>query len=323
MKLLKSIVLKPQDIKKIEKTIFKYYKEAVYSQLEKLLNMPVKLSNVKVSALQKGLATERITYRNGVFEGKFNAAISKELSELGAAWSYSKNGFVIDPLKLPIPLLNVIANIEGANKNKFVIIQQYLEQAQLNLEEQMQEPIVLPELQSDVEILLDNFNTQFDVTTVGTGIGITADLSPFVVEKLASDYVNSLSLPIKNWQQEAIVDLRKKMEDLVLNEGYRAKSLEGIIVDSFNVTQRKAKFLAWQESSLLLASYRESRYKLAGVTQYRWMTSFIRSRPDHVVLNGTIQSWDLPPIVNRSTGKRAHPGQDFNCHCIANPVIPS
>ena len=323
MKILKSIVLKPKDIKNIQKSIFEYYKQSLFLQLESLLNAPLKLSNIKFSALQKALVSERIRYRNGGFEGTFNASISKELVDLGAIWKSGQRRFVIDGINLPPYLLNVIANIEGANKTKFEVIQQYLEQSQLNLEEQMQEPIVSPELQSDVDELLGNFNIQFDTTTKDTGVAITADMTPFVMEQLTEKYVESLSLPIKNWHQDTIVGLRKKIEDLVLNEGYRTKSLETIIVNSFNVTQRKAKFLAWQESSLLLAQYRESRYKLAGIIQYRWITSFIRSRPDHVALNGTIQSWDMPPIVNRSTGKRGHPGQDFNCHCIANPVIPS
>ncbi len=323
MKVLKSIVLKTKDIKNIERSILDYYKESFFSQLEELLNIKLKIENVKRSSIETALASGTIVYRNGEFTGTFNATLSASLEALGAIWQRGRRRYVIDPVKLPLPLLNMIANIEGANKTKFAIIQQYLDQAQLNLEDQIQEPIVDDQLHTNVETLIDNFNDQFDATTSNTGIGITADLTPFTIEKLATDYVNNLSLPIKNWGTDSIVTLRKDIEELVLNEGYRAKSLETIIQNSFNVTQRKAKFLAWQESSLLIAKYRESRYKLAGITQYIWVTSFIRSRPDHVVLNGTIQSWDLPPIVNRSTGKRAHPGQDFNCHCIANPVIPS
>ena len=53
-----------------------------------------------------------------------------------------------------------------------------------------------------------------------------------------------------------------------------------------------------------------------GITQYIWRTSRDeRVRESHLVLEGKTFSWDSPPDVG-------HPGQDINCRCTAEPVIP-
>lgn len=72
----------------------------------------------------------------------------------------------------------------------------------------------------------------------------------------------------------------------------------------------------------MVSSYRELRYKDIGVSKYEWSTSRdVRVRPDHRALNGQIFDWEHPPIVNKQTGKRANPGEDYNCRCLAVPVL--
>jgi uncharacterized protein with gpF-like domain len=44
-------------------------------------------------------------------------------------------------------------------------------------------------------------------------------------------------------------------------------------------------------------------------------------RPDHKRLDGKIFNWDDAPISNTKTGKRAHPGQDYGCNCVARPIV--
>ncbi len=45
-----------------------------------------------------------------------------------------------------------------------------------------------------------------------------------------------------------------------------------------------------------------------------------RTRPEHLRLNGRRFRWDDPPVVNRKTGARGHPGHDGQCRCTAEPV---
>lgn len=62
--------------------------------------------------------------------------------------------------------------------------------------------------------------------------------------------------------------------------------------------------------------------RAAGVTEYIWRTRRDwRVRPDHQDLDDTIQDWAHPPVVDMRTGRRAHPGEDFLCRCVAIPVL--
>ncbi|MDR1706162.1 MAG: hypothetical protein LBS19_15970 [Clostridiales bacterium] len=38
-------------------------------------------------------------------------------------------------------------------------------------------------------------------------------------------------------------------------------------------------------------------------------------------LNGKKFSWSDPPVVDGRSGRRCHPGQDYQCRCAALPVF--
>lgn len=58
-----------------------------------------------------------------------------------------------------------------------------------------------------------------------------------------------------------------------------------------------------------------------GYGRYIWTTRRDnRVRPDHARLEGRICSWNDPPIVDLRSGRRAHPGGDYNCRCSASPL---
>ncbi len=48
-----------------------------------------------------------------------------------------------------------------------------------------------------------------------------------------------------------------------------------------------------------------------------------RTRPDHLALDGQEFNWDEPPVHDRRTGARGHPGSDKACRCFAEPVSRS
>ena len=58
------------------------------------------------------------------------------------------------------------------------------------------------------------------------------------------------------------------------------------------------------------------RQKEAGVTEYIWQTAGDeRVRPNHRSKDGKKFKWSNPPA---DTG---HPGQDYQCRCVAEPVL--
>lgn len=58
-----------------------------------------------------------------------------------------------------------------------------------------------------------------------------------------------------------------------------------------------------------------------GFQYYVWTTrKDNKVRPDHARLEGRICSWNDPPVVDLRSGRRRHPGEDYNCRCTAAPL---
>jgi SPP1 gp7 family putative phage head morphogenesis protein len=147
------------------------------------------------------------------------------------------------------------------------------------------------------------------------------DLTEQQKQDLVDTYQKNIELYINDWKDEAIERLREKTQANAAL-GYRSDRLARIVKTEFGVSKNKAKMIARQETSLFVSKYREERYTGAGIKQYIWSTSQDqRVRHDHADLNHKIFSWDEPPIVDQSTGKRGNPGTDFNCRCLALPLI--
>jgi SPP1 gp7 family putative phage head morphogenesis protein len=164
-------------------------------------------------------------------------------------------------------------------------------------------------------------NTDFE--DVVKSVAIPPKLTSQAKEAISKSWANNLDLYIKGWADEAILKLRGKVMDNTMR-GQRSANMIKSIVEEYGVSQRKAKFLARQETSLLMSKFQEERYKDVGITKYRWSGSMDkRERHDHKLLEGKIISWDSPPITNRETGARNHAGQDFGCRCVAIPIVES
>ncbi len=113
--------------------------------------------------------------------------------------------------------------------------------------------------------------------------------------------------------------------------GLRVEELRDRIIDDLGVAESKAELLARDQVLTLNAEITRTRMQNSGITRYVWTTSGderVRGNPDgkwpnggHYDLDGTEQRWDTPPIVDERTGRRAHPGEDFQCRCTATPIL--
>jgi SPP1 gp7 family putative phage head morphogenesis protein len=109
----------------------------------------------------------------------------------------------------------------------------------------------------------------------------------------------------------------------------RVETIRDRILEEQGVTKRQAALIARDQVLSLNAQVAQARHEAAGITQYVWRTSGDGDvRPDHKALNGKVFSYDEPPVVNASevrrgrAERREHPGQDYQCRCTAEPVIP-
>ena len=150
---------------------------------------------------------------------------------------------------------------------------------------------------------------------------ILPDLTPDGKAILGDNLVKSAKIPIKDWAKESIGRLRDQVEQNAMH-GYRAADLAKRVRDEYGTTRAKSRLIARQETSNFMADFRAARAKEAGCRRYEWRcTMDERSRPSHKALNRKIFSYDAPPIVDPKTGRKANPGQDFNCRCVDIPIL--
>jgi SPP1 gp7 family putative phage head morphogenesis protein len=107
-----------------------------------------------------------------------------------------------------------------------------------------------------------------------------------------------------------------------LDRGLRVEEIKAQLSEQFGFEARRAELIARDQTLKLAGQLQEARQTQAGIKRYVWTTSADeRVRKDHADLDGKIFSWDAPPVVDKRTGRRAHPGGDFQCRCNADPVL--
>ena len=120
-------------------------------------------------------------------------------------------------------------------------------------------------------------------------------------------------------------DETRKIQQLV-TEGQRAgrnvRELAREIEERFGVSRSRARLIARDQTAKLNSQVTAQRQRDNGVKQYVWRTSDDeRVRPGHQVLDDRTFSWDSPPVVDPRSGRRAHPGEDYQCRCTPEPVF--
>jgi SPP1 gp7 family putative phage head morphogenesis protein len=116
-----------------------------------------------------------------------------------------------------------------------------------------------------------------------------------------------------------------RIETIVM-EGHRKGESQKTIAEKIRevseVTKKRARFIARDQVSKLNGQLELIRATKNGITQYIWRSNRdVRLRPDHKELDGTVQEWAERPITN-SQGDRNHPGEDYNCRCVAENIYP-
>ncbi len=299
----------------IERAIVRLLLDELYKPLAHELKNPDILKNAKDDPIEDGLRTGRISFYRGRFTGKFNAAITRALKKLGAKWDRKDSAFDIHLDKLPDETVNAIYLSESRFKRTLQNVDRRLAQ-------------ILPDEIANkfhAEQLFDKTLWHIDKKIKDSMAGITVgpDLTDEQRQRLAKEYSENLKPHIQDFTKKEILRLRSEIQKNVFG-GFRYETLVKHIQDSYAVSQNKAKFLARQETSLMMAKFKTTRYEAAGVNEYRW-TCVAGSakhpvRPMHKVLDGKTFRFDDPPKTNVN-GDRNNPGEDFNCRCTARPIV--
>lgn len=155
------------------------------------------------------------------------------------------------------------------------------------------------------------------VTAARMAIGI--DIGPVLASLPLKAVIEAAVIANTNLIKSLPTTYMAQLRPLVLNgiqHGQRYEVLQREIMARNNVTESRAKLIARDQTAKLNSSISEARQVQLGITKYEWQTSGDeRVRSSHAEHDGKIYSWDNPP---EDTG---HPGQDYQCRCVAIPVF--
>lgn len=321
MKYLRPLILKDSLYTPIEKIINRIFEEVLFAPIRVAMrDSGVEITNARTESLERAIIDGKIyVEKNDIYQrfyGKFSAATSKQLKALGAkfdqrtgAWTLSAG--VALPAQVQLALAHADVRAQAAVDGVIKVLDG------IHLED-MRTPEELKEQYGKAVWRINE-----DFLKAVEGIAIPPELTEHTQQVISKQWAQNLDLYIKGWMKDAIFDLREEVQAHAYRGG-RAAGLVKSIQRTHNVSKEKAKFLARQETSLLMSKLREERYKDIGVVRYRWQgVDDARERPDHKALNGKIYAWAQPPVSDRATDARNNPGEDFNCLPGQTKIISS
>lgn len=273
----------------------------------------LELKNASDTPLMAALRTGLVQYKNGVFTGSFSRAISSSLRSIGARFDKRTGTYQMDAGAVPVAVRSEAAAYEVNAKRIHEAIIGKLNEIQTGLDK------TFDDLEVDTGASLSSVEAGFEKSA--RALAIEPTLTPKVKEVLREEYSENIKLFVKNFTASEIASLRGETEKNA-TAGYRFDRLAETIQDRYKTSAAKAEFLARQETSLFMSKYHEARYGQAGVTRYIWRTSRdSRVRDSHRHLEGKVFFFGQPPIVDKINGRRAQPGEDFGCRCMAEPIL--
>lgn len=149
-----------------------------------------------------------------------------------------------------------------------------------------------------------------------TGIDLSAYLrnSPNIAERVNTLTAGNVQL-IKSIRSQYLDKVQNAVMQAMV-KGTLNKDLAAQIKDLGKTTEKRAMFIARDQSSKLNAALTQARHEEVGIKKYMWSTSGDeRVRESHAEKDGQIFEYANPPA---DTG---HPGHDFNCRCVQIPVL--
>lgn len=120
-------------------------------------------------------------------------------------------------------------------------------------------------------------------------------------------------------------DMLDQMRKIILDGYLKGKPVSQIakeIEKSYGVSKSHARLIARDQMGKLNCQITRHQQKACGGNKYTWRTvGDSRVRASHKKLDKHIFDWDHPPVVDEKTGRRCHPGEDYQCRCIAVQVF--
>lgn len=292
--------------------------------------------------LTNAINSGRIYYENGAFRSNkpFSNAVADELEKLGA--KYRNGAYYIERAMLPLEIENTLALVAAREAAKVAALNGLLLRLADTLE---QDTAVKLFIEKATERMFKKLQTDLEEsTTEGKVPVIEVIKTDKQAKKVTDDYVYNMDYWVKNWKSKEISLMRQDIAQMVQG-GARTEIISKYIQNRWGIAERKAEFLARNESGIAGSVIKATHYQDIGCTHFMWLRSTSREkRPLHLEyakeignqygIGGTnIFAFADPPIIEqvkagdsyipKPNGQKGLPGQIYNCSCnlvgIKNP----
>ena len=244
---------------KIASRISEWIYDNIFAGIFDILKISNRVYNANTDIIQNAIIQGKIYYQNGAFYSytkRFNNEIARELENIGAKYSKYRKAYVISENKLPTNILwaietektrtatTVRAIVEfltmrlGAINTDSLIIDGFVNQLMLNLQKQVYK------------------NAQAKRIEL-----ISPKLDDFTKNEITQNYINNLDFWIKNFTETEISKMRKDLSTMIL-DGKSTKFVSEYIQKRYDISKRKALFLARNESAIATTSYLIAKYMI-------------------------------------------------------------
>ena len=315
--------------------------DSLFKQIFTVLNDKTIYNDKKtlINAIRSG----RIYYENGAFRSSkpFSNAVADELEKIGAKFKYG--AYYIERATLPLELENTLALVAARESAKIGALNGLL----VKLSEFIgQESAVRLFISKAVDRMYSKLIKDLEETTQDGGKIPVIELvrTKEQAKKVTEDYIHNMDYWVKKWKEKEIIKMRQDVADMVKN-GARIETIKKYFMNSWGIAERKAEFLARNESGIAGSVIKATHYQDMGCTHFKWLRStskekrelhleYAKETGNQYGLGGTnIFSFSDPPIIEqikvgnsfvpKPNGQKGLPQQTYNCSCnlvgIKNP----
>lgn len=317
----KDFEIKESYARLIQRALWSYLWEGIYKPMFEIMaikpTIKAKNSMEGEKEIIKALNDGKINYIEGVgfkAKDKFSNRISLILETWGAKFDKWERVYRISREDIPTDVLQAVAQNKILQEQKIKEIEKYLDEVIKNIPYQIDSMA----FNKEVVTILDEAGRQVKKNVRSINL-IVPELTEEQKEEIAREYTNNMKFYIKDWEEKKIPEMRAKVQQLTL-AGYRADTVADLIEKEYNIGKNKAKFLAQNETSIMLAEYKKVTYQEMGFDKFVWRTIIDgKERKLHEKLNGTTWKWNDPPVIDERTLQKGLPGETYNCRCQAQP----
>lgn len=332
---LTAIKESPRFYDELEIRLKRFFRDKFYIPLLREIDLSVNTikNSDEYTALKDALFRGVVTFGKNRFSGKFSAQVSKELIEMGAVFEKRTGSFKIQSSFIPTQVSQMVLSGDLNFQKKMHLLDQKLSE-------------IIPEELSSTFKCADIFDKTLykadtDFRKNVKKIAVVPELTKEERDQISKQWQDNMNLWIKDWTGEQIKEIRATIYQEVMSGSRRESLIPPImkitktIQGSHEQSLNKAKFLARQETRLLMAAFKQTRYEAAGSKSYIWRNVHRPkdASPDqhtpgnvrysHAILDGKEFEWSNPPISTNpgEPVRRNNPGTDFNCRCFSRPLI--